>query len=68
MQVRLVGVSKNTFKTFVLLAGLGGLMVLVGRLLGGPVGAVIGFGFGLVLVMGSYWFSDRFDPEPGRQR
>src|SRR5207302_5279138 len=48
----------NTFKTFVLLAGLGGLMVLVGRLLGGPVGAVIGFGFGLVLVMGSYWFSD----------
>src|SRR5438445_4771695 len=50
--------SKNTFKTFVLLAGLGGLMVLVGRLLGGPVGAVIGFGFGLVLVMGSYWFSD----------
>jgi heat shock protein HtpX len=54
----LVGVSKNTFKTFVLLAGLGGLMVLVGRLLGDPVGAVIGFGFGLVLVMGSYWFSD----------
>jgi heat shock protein HtpX len=51
-------VSKNTFKTFVLLAGLGGLMVLVGRLLGGPVGAVIGLGFGLVLVMGSYWFSD----------
>ena len=50
--------SKNTFKTFVLLAALGGLMVLVGRLLGGPVGAVIGFGFGLVLVMGSYWFSD----------
>jgi heat shock protein HtpX len=50
--------SKNTFKTFVLLAGLGGLMVLVGRLLGGPVGAAIGFGFGLVLVMGSYWFSD----------
>ena len=53
-----MAVSKNTFKTFVLLAGLGGLMVLVGRLLGGPVGAVIGLGFGLVLVMGSYWFSD----------
>jgi heat shock protein HtpX len=50
--------NKNTFKTFVLLAGLGGLMVLVGRLLGGPIGAVIGLGFGLVLVMGSYWFSD----------
>jgi len=41
-----------------LLAGLGGLMVLVGRLLGGPVGAVIGFGFGLALAVGSYWFSD----------
>ena len=49
--------SKNTFKTFVLLAGLGGLMVLIGSFFGRG-GAVIGLGFGLVLVMGSYWFSD----------
>jgi heat shock protein HtpX len=49
--------SKNTFKTFVLLAGLGGLMVLIGSFFG-RTGAVIGLGFGLLLVMGSYWFSD----------
>ena len=49
--------NKNTFKTFVLLAGLGGLMVLIGSFFGRG-GAVIGLGLGLVLVGGSYWFSD----------
>ena len=49
--------SKNTFKTFVLLAGLGGLMVLIGSFFGRG-GAVIGLVLGLALVMGSYWFSD----------
>jgi heat shock protein HtpX len=50
--------NKNTFKTFVLLAGLGGLMVLVGSFFGRG-GAFIGLTLGLVMVGGSYWFSDK---------
>ncbi|HET6835151.1 MAG TPA: zinc metalloprotease HtpX [Acidimicrobiales bacterium] len=49
---------KNTFKTFVLLAGLGGLLVIIGQLLGGYTGAIIGFAIGLLLVGFSYWKSD----------
>lgn len=51
--------NKNIFKTFVLLAALGGLLVLAGDLLWGTSGAVIGLGIGLLFVGGSYWFSDR---------
>ena len=50
--------NKNTFKTFVLLAGLGGLMVLIGSFFGRG-GAFIGLTLGLVMVGGSYWFSDK---------
>ena len=52
---------KNTLKTTVLLAGLGGLIVAVAALLGGgSSGAVmIGLVIALVMVGGSYWFSDR---------
>lgn len=50
--------SKNVFKTAVLLAALGGLAVLVGSMFG-TTGAVVGLGVGLALVGGSYWFSDR---------
>src|ERR687895_334250 len=50
--------NKNTFKTFILLAGLGGLMVLIGSFFGRG-GAVIGLGLGLLMVGGSYWFSDK---------
>jgi heat shock protein HtpX len=50
--------SKNTIKTYVLLAGLGGLLVLVGAGFGGSSGAALGLGIGLVMVGGSYWFSD----------
>jgi heat shock protein HtpX len=50
--------NKSTFKTFVLLAGLGGLMVLIGSFFGRG-GAVLGLGLGLVMVGGSYWFSDK---------
>jgi heat shock protein HtpX len=49
---------KNTFKTFVLLAGLGGLLVVIGGAFGGGTGAVIGLGLGLLLVGVSYWKSD----------
>ena len=51
--------SKNTIKTYVLLAGLGGLLVVVGQLLGGGTGATIGLMLGLVFVGASYWFSDK---------
>ena len=52
---------KNTMKTTVLLAGLGGLIVAVSGILGGgrPGALVIGLGIALVMVGGSYWFSDK---------
>jgi heat shock protein HtpX len=50
--------SKNTLKTYVLLAALGGLLVVVGSLLGGANGALIGLVLGVVICGGSYWFSD----------
>jgi heat shock protein HtpX len=49
---------KNTFKTFVLLAGLGGLLVIIGQVLFGYAGAIIGLVIGLVFVGFSYWRSD----------
>jgi len=45
-------------KTGVLLAALGGVLVLVGSLFG-ELGAALGLIAGLMLVGGSYWFSDR---------
>ena len=50
--------NKNGMKTAVLLGGLGGLVVLIGSAFG-TTGAVVGFGVALVMVGGSYWFSDR---------
>ena len=52
---------KNTMKTTVLLAGLGGLIVAVAGILGGgSTGALmIGLVLALVMVGGSYWFSDK---------
>jgi heat shock protein HtpX len=50
---------KNTFKTFVLLAGLGGLLIVVGQYIGGSFGATLGLGLGLLFAGGSYWFSDK---------
>jgi heat shock protein HtpX len=49
--------SRNTTKTFVLLALLGGLFVLVGGLIASRGGALIGLALGLLIVGGSYWFS-----------
>jgi heat shock protein HtpX len=49
----------NTAKTFTLLAAMGGLIIVAGGALGGTGGLVIGLGIGLVMVGGSYWFSDK---------
>ena len=51
--------NKNTIKTYVLLAALGGLLILAGQALFGGAGAYIGLGIGLLFVGGSYWFSDK---------
>lgn len=52
---------KNTMKTAVLLAGLGGLIVGIASLLGGGSSSAVMIGLVLALVMvgGSYWFSDK---------
>jgi heat shock protein HtpX len=52
---------KNTMKTTVLLAGLGGLIVAVAGILGGGSAGslLIGLVIALVMVGGSYWFSDK---------
>src|SRR5580700_7515862 len=50
--------SKNTIKTYALLALLGGVLIIVGELLGGANGALIGLAIGVVFCGGSYWFSD----------
>src|SRR5215213_9986673 len=48
--------SKNTIKTYTLLAALGGLLMLIGNFFGRG-GLFIGLMLGLVFVGGSYWFS-----------
>jgi len=59
--------STNTLKTYVLLAGLGGLLVLAGSFFGRG-GAIIGLLIGLVFVGGSYWFSDKLAIKASRAR
>jgi heat shock protein HtpX len=49
----------NTAKTFTLLAALGGLIIVAGGVLGGSSGLTIGLVIALVMVGGSYWFSDK---------
>lgn len=52
---------KNSMKTAVLLAALGGLIVGIASLLGGGSSSAVMFGLVIALVMvgGSYWFSDK---------
>lgn len=49
----------NRVKTLVLIAGLGGLFVLIGYALGGTGGAGVALGLALVFNFSMYWFSDR---------
>ncbi|MGZ5213336.1 MAG: zinc metalloprotease HtpX [Actinomycetota bacterium] len=46
-------------KTWILIAALGGLFVLIGQWLGGTSGAVVALGFALVFNFSMYWFSDK---------
>ncbi len=50
---------KNTTKTVILLALLGGIFVVLGGAASGTSGAFLGLIFGLMMVGGSYWFSDK---------
>jgi heat shock protein HtpX len=49
---------KNGLKTTVLLAAMGGLILFIGSLFG-ATGLYIGLAISILLVGGSYWFSDR---------
>lgn len=51
--------AKNTVKTFVLLAGLTGLLVAIGGAIGSRTGATIMLFVSFAMVAGSYWFSDK---------
>jgi heat shock protein HtpX len=61
---------KNTVKTTILLAGLGGLIVAVAGLLGGgsTTSLVIGLVLALVMVGSSYWFSDKLALKSAKAR
>jgi heat shock protein HtpX len=49
----------NRMKTWILIAALGGLFVVIGQMLGGTGGAVIALGIALVFNFSMYWFSDK---------
>jgi heat shock protein HtpX len=51
--------ARNTLKTTILLASLGGILVVIGAAFGGRGGVLIGLAVGLAMVGGSYWFSDK---------
>jgi heat shock protein HtpX len=48
-----------TLRTTILLASLTGLLVLIGALIGGPSTAVLFLAIGLLINLGSYFFSDK---------
>jgi heat shock protein HtpX len=61
---------KNTMKTGVLLAGLGGLIIAVSGIIGGGSNGslVIGLVLALVMVGGSFWFSDKLALKSAKAR
>ena len=52
-------IGLNRVKTWILIAALGGLFVLIGAAIGGSNGAVIALAIALVFNFSMYWFSDR---------
>lgn len=49
----------NSIKTTMLLAGLAGLFMGFGYLIGSTIGLIIGFAIAMAINFGSYWFSDK---------
>ena len=49
----------KSFKTFLLLAALSGLLLFLGQTFGQEQGLFIALGIALVMNVGSYWFSDK---------
>lgn len=50
---------KNTLKTWVFLAALGGLLVWIGDIFGGATGMMVMLAIVIVMNFSAYWFSDR---------
>jgi heat shock protein HtpX len=49
----------NSIKSVLLLAALTGLLVTMGRVIGGNTGMIFAFGLAVIMNFGSYWFSDQ---------
>lgn len=52
-------IGLNRVKTWILIAALGGLFVLIGGAIGGQSGMVLALGIALVFNFSMYWFSDK---------
>jgi heat shock protein HtpX len=52
-------IGLNRVKTWILIAALGGLFVVIGGWLGGTSGAAIALGIALIFNFSMYWFSDK---------
>jgi heat shock protein HtpX len=52
-------IGSNRVKSWVLIASLMGLFVVVGAVFAGREGATVAFGIALLFNLGAYWFSDR---------
>src|SRR5688572_22804436 len=48
----------NNIKTFILLAGLTALLLVMGHILGGHTGVILALIFAIVMNVSAYWFSD----------
>ncbi|MDI9819874.1 MULTISPECIES: zinc metalloprotease HtpX [unclassified Legionella] len=48
----------NNIKTFIFLAALTALLLIIGSVLGGHTGLLIALGFAVVMNFGAYWYSD----------
>ena len=49
----------NSIRTALLLGALTGLIMIIGRYLGGQQGMIIAFFLAVIMNFGSYWFSDK---------